>query len=434
MGMYAGMENFDVLFRNLPREVKFVNDYNVLYPEHREALDRHVYTHYKNAEVIETSAACQCGKYTRAQYIGYTCDRCDTEIVSTVDKEIEATLWIRTPEDVLGFINPIFVTILNTWMKTASFNFFKYLISTQYSYDYASISSKDVQLRVDKFLAANPPRGLNNFISHFDEIMDLMFDKNIIQGTLAEREKLRTFIRDNREALFPRVIPIPSRLCFVVETNASSTYIDAPLGHAMNAINSIASIRAAPDKLKPAQVQNIVAHSCESLSMFYDVYVAKRIAQKQGLARRHLGGGRLHLSARGVIQSINDPHYFRELHIPWGMGVQLLKYHILNKLVRRDYTVMEAIDLVYRSVLQYNKVIDDILKELIHEAGPIDPEFTDKHGIAVTLGRPPTLQRGSIQQFFVTLVKTAPYNNTISMSPVCLRSPNADSSVSPLRQ
>jgi len=426
MGIYATMVDFEDEFNRLERPPKFANDYDVSRPEERQALDMHLYTHYKNTDVIETSASCHCGYYTSAHRIGYICDKCHTEIASTVDRAIESSLWLRAPEGTLGFIHPEFWSIIEQRLGTRSFDFLRYMVNTNYNFDYTKITSKDAQRTVDKFLAFDPPRGLNNFIKHFDRIMEGLFERNIVSGSKAEKEELKMIIQNNRSLLFPKYLPVPSRLCFVVETTTSSTYIDAPLRDAMNAINAITSIRAAQEPMSDKMVQNVTFVAGESLAKFYDNYITHRISKKPGLARRHIFGNRLHMSARGVIDSINDPHYFSEIHIPWGMALQLFKYHILNKLNRRGFTAREGMDLIYRSVLCYNETIDEILNELIAESPQIDPEFTDKRGIPVSLQRNPTLQRGSTQLFFITKVKTKTRNNTISMSPICLRAPNAD--------
>jgi len=127
-----------------------------------------------------------------------------------------------------------------------------------------------------------------------------------------------------------------------------------------------------------------------------------------------------------VITSISTPHRYDDLHLPWGLTVQLLKYHIINKLNRRInpktgrvYTAVEALNFVYDNVLRYDAEMDAILKELIAESN-------GGRGFIVLFARNPTLQRGSIQQFYVPKIKTNVADNTISMSPICLRAPNAD--------
>lgn len=427
MGLYAQIMDFDEEFNRLDKPPGIINDYDVSHPEQREALDLHIYTHYKNTDVIESSASCHCGFYHEARYIGLECDRCFTPIQSTTDRAIESTLWMRAPDGVDGLIHPDVWMKLEQALRTKSFHFLRYLVDTKYPVKYAQITSKDTRRKVDKFLAFDPPRGLNNFIRNFDRIIDFLFDNSIIGKNAKQRRQLRKFVDDNKHLFFPKFLPIPSRLCFVVETTTSSTYIDVPLREAMNAINSITSIRANPEPMKPETIQNVSFRASESMAMFYERYTRDRLSQKPGVWRRHVFGGRLHLSARGVITSITEPHHGYELHIPWGMGVQLLKYHILNKLFRRGYTARAGLDLIYRSVLCHNQVIGDIFDELIAESYYIDEGYVDTKGIPCSLQRNPTLQRGSTQQFFISRIKRNVRDNTISMSPLCLRAPNADS-------
>ncbi|MFO5520891.1 hypothetical protein ACLBP3_30230, partial [Klebsiella pneumoniae] len=75
----------------------------------------------------------------------------------------------------------------------------------------------------------------------------------------------------------------------------------------------------------------------------------------------HMFGARLNATARAVITSISDPHDYDELHIPWGVGCQLLKYHLTNKLKAKfNMTTREAFSFVYENVLQYNQIIADL--------------------------------------------------------------------------
>jgi hypothetical protein len=78
-----------------------------------------------------------------------------------------------------------------------------------------------------------------------------------------------------------------------------------------------------------------------------------------------------------------------------------------------------TIDQLFReSALQYNPLLDTLLKELISES--------PHGGIPVTFGRNPTLARGSIQVLYVTHIKTDPEIITISLSVLVLRGFNAD--------
>ena len=371
MGVYAELVDFDEEFAQLDVEPIIVNDYNTSVPEEKEALDRHLYTHYQDTDTIDEAAACDCGYWTRAYRIGLTCPQCGGVVHSTTDRPIRSMVWIRGTEEVPRLINPEVWMVLHPVLKTKDFNFLEYLTNTTYRFDVDKITSKETLKKLDKFFRADLPRGLNNFINHFDEIMAFLFESNIVDVKKAVKRDLKMFLDNNRQKLFPHYIPIPSKICFVVESTNSGVYIDKPLGMAMDAILTVSSIRSSAIPVKQSVVENRMVKAIRELTGFYDVYMKLRLSKKPGMFRRHVFGSRLHFSARCVITSLSDPHHWNEIHVPWGMATQLLKYHIINKLLKRGYSANEALNLVYSSVLQYNALIDEIFKELIEEApGP----------------------------------------------------------------
>lgn len=197
----------------------------------------------------------------------------------------------------------------------------------------------------------------------------------------------------------------------------------------MDAVLTVSSIRSTAIPMRPQVVENRIAKAIRELAKFYDVYMKQRLSKKPGMFRRHVFGSRLHFSARSVITSLSDPHHWQELHIPWGLATQLLKYHIINKLLKRGYSANDALHFVYSNVLRYNAELDQIFQELINES-------PGGSGIPVIFSRNPTLQRGSMQQFYITKVKTDPHVNTVSMSVLTLRAPkqNAAYHLEPLPQ
>jgi hypothetical protein len=71
---------------------------------------------------------------------------------------------------------------------------------------------------------------------------------------------------------------------------------------------------------------------------------------------------------RAVISSMSDKHDHREVHIPWGQAIELLKVHLISKLIRRGYPFIKAFNLVEKSGNQYHPLIDELFKELIKES------------------------------------------------------------------
>lgn len=368
MGIHLELVDFDEQFARSITTPVVVNDYNVAIPEEKEALDRLLYTHYKDTDVIDEAASCDCGDLTGVYNVGLICPVCNTPVQGTTDKPIESILWIRAPEGVPALINPQVWTILANALRTKELSFLEYLTNTNNKLDPEQIMSKETRRKVQRLLAQNLPTGYNNFINHFDEIMAFLFEANIIDSTKANKGELWQFLQQNRHKLFPKHLPIPSRVVFVVESTTTGIYIDKPITLAMDAILSITSLRASQQPLPSHVVQNRVMGAIKELANFYNTYVMKRLGGKPGLFRRHVFGSRLNFTARGVISSLSDPHDFKEIHIPWSMGVQLLKYHIINKLLKRGYGANEALEFVYSNVLRYNAEMDAILKEIIAEA------------------------------------------------------------------
>lgn len=370
MGVYARLVDFDEIFNNLDLTPIVVNDFNTSDKDERDALDQHLYTHY-HSDTIEESARCDCNKITGVYEMGVVCPVCNTPVQGTTDKPIESILWIRAPDGVDSLINPEAWMILEPVLRVKDFNFLEYLTDTKYSVDRDRITSKDTLKKLDKLEAANLPRGMNNFIRHFDHIITTLFNASIVDSNKSNKSnkaELWQFIQENKHNFFPKALPIPSRICFVVESTTSGVYIDKPLESAMDAVATIASIRQKAYPLKPYVVENRTAKAIRELARFYDVYMKKRLSKKPGMYRRHIFGSRLHFSARSVITSLSDPHDWRELHVPWGLATQLLKYHIINKLEKRGYGVNEALDFVYSNVQRYNPLLDEIFQELIAES------------------------------------------------------------------
>jgi hypothetical protein len=376
MGVHLELVDHDKEYASLTYDPVLVNDFNTANVEEKEEFDRHLYSHYQDSDSIEESASCDCRRTTGVYRMGVTCAYCGTQVVGTSDRAITPSMWIKAPEGVRSLINPQVWIMLENAMSAKEFNFLEFLTNTSYRYDKDTVTSKETKRKLERLLERNFPRGLNNFIDNFDEIMKFLFQANIIDTNKGE---LSRFVEENRDRFFPQYLPIPSKICFVVESTTSGVYIDKPLGMAIDAVLTIASLRSSGFPLKDQVVQNRVVKAIKSLAMFHETYGRVRLAKKPGLFRRHVFGSRLHFTARGVITSISDPHDYDELHIPWGIATQLLKYHIVNKLLKRGKNVTDALSFVYSNVLRYNEELDAIFKELIAEA----PE----KGIPVTFHR-----------------------------------------------
>jgi DNA-directed RNA polymerase beta' subunit len=239
----------------------------------------------------------------------------------------------------------------------------------------------------------------------------------------------------------------------VIEDTALGSFADtSTMSYAVAAAKTIGviSIPRLPP-LKPYSQRFIevkVAEVCENLNLYASVTFSKNLCQKSGWLRSHVYKARSDWTGRAVVTSIPTPHYYNELHLPWGMAIEIFKYHIANKLRKNyDLTLTEETNLLEYAANNYHPIIGEIFDQLIAESVEIKHTFPDDieffqyrglndsqikllrlptRGIPCTFQRNPTLGLGSMQPFLVTCIKRNIYDYTISFSDLAAPGFNAD--------
>jgi len=173
--------------------------------------------------------------------------------------------------------------------------------------------------------------------------------------------------------------------------------VDPVIPIAVNAIRIMAGIDASLKPLSVRTKENRTVKAIVLLADFYEKYYKEVMAKKEGVFRKHAFGSRGHWTFRAVISSITCAHSSRELHIPWGIGVSVMKVHLISKLKRRGFGPNAAEALLATYAQSYSPLLDELFRELIDEC-PFE-------GIPCTIVRHPSLGRGSIQQLFITHIK-----------------------------
>lgn len=418
MGIHVEMVDMEQVFENLNHKPIFANDYDVSDPDQHEALCN-VFLMQYSSDHIEIDASCSCGEIRGSYNEGITCPNCNSEVTSTADQQVESNIWLRAPKGVNGLILPEAYVILQKKLTQSSFSYLNWLIDRSYVPD--TYSTNDTAVRDRERMAAKfgEHRDLNYFIANFPDILKFILNETAIVKTLKERQDLFDFCQENQHLFFPRVLAIPSRLCFVVEKTNTGIYIDKNLNSGIGAVITIATASSPRFEDKPRMVMNRVVKALNMLGDFYRSYFSDVLSQKVGTFRKHIFGSRLHFTGRAVITSLSEPHHYQDLHIPYGLGVQLLKYHIINKLLRRGYSANECLEFVKTNTAKTCQLMRDIINELIAET-------PGGRGFPVALTRNPSLRRGSTQAFYVNVIKEDIGDNTISMSVIVLAEPNAD--------
>lgn len=407
-GLYLEVVDFNRLFRELKTEPIIINRFNVADKEDWEYLRRLLHTRYEG-DTLNVLPSCDCGE-TQGEYnVGERCRNCGTVVTSITEKPLESTLWMETPNGVKAFINPVIWSILSKELRQSGLDVLRWLADREYS------PRRNGQQVIQKLEKLGLPRGINAFYENFDDILNTLVRGRIIKPRKGRRDRLLEFINQNRDRIFCNYLPLPSKLLFVVEDTAVSSWADKSMKTAIDAALTISSIETSAIPMSQRKRESRSVRAVMLLSEYYEQFMGDSAGGKKGWFRKHIISSRLHFTFRAVISSLSDNHAYDELHLPWSMSVMVFKLHLTNKLLRRGMTPNEAMSFLYEHTLKYHPLLDELFKELLSES--------PYGGFPVLLNRNPSLKRGSIQMMRVTKIKTDPQINTISMSVLALKAP-----------
>lgn len=423
-GIYLDVVDFGILRDMLSRPPVYVNDLDTIVIENKQALNDLLITRYES-DTLESMPICECRATFGADKAGRICKECGHTVLVPTERPIESRLWIRAPKGVRGLVNPLAWNILTKAFKVEGVSMVEYLAGTA-----KPDLRKKVNSGIEKLKAIGAQPGINYFIDNFDKLIDFMLTARMTSKNKKEREKLRLFIERNKLKFFPQALPIPSKLAFIVESTETGTFADSSMGDALDAVRTITRLAHAPRAPSLAEREAAAARCCSQLATFYERQCATALGPKKGLLRRHVFGSRPPFSCRAVITSMPEEHHYQEVHFPWGMSVQLFEEHLKSKLDKIGYSCSVIRQRLSRAVLTYDPLIDMLMKEIIAESpvGVTREIGVFAPGMPILLQRNPTLKRLSAQYVFITKVKTDPSINTISMSTLILKGPNADRS------
>lgn len=413
MPIYQRIKSFDDEIRRLKTPPIILNELVEL-EENGEPIDVHslIYDNF-SGDVVSAVPSCECGKTQGEFSVGLKCEHCGTSVKSHVYEDIQPLIWFRKPQDISGIINPAIWTMLYKRFDKQGFNVLLWLCDTTYT------PKKDF-LRVISILENNGiQRGYNFFVDNFDKIIDVLFNIKDLPSPKGKQEWLKTLIVENRDAVFSEYLPLPNKSLLIVETTNVGVYVDNTVVDAINPIQILMTIDSQIKKYSTRIKENRLCKAINGLSQYFLSFYYKILSQKRGLFRKHFYATRTHFSFRAVISSITDPHSYDEIHIPWQAGITLLKFHLINKLMRKyGYDYNNSIGYLYSKMYCYDFLLDTLFKELISES--------PYGGIPATAQRNPTLTIGSMQLFRILKVKTDPNDQTLGIPITNVTAFNAD--------
>jgi len=418
MSIYLRLVDHDALFQKAANDPIIVNKFDLQCQSDLKQLNELIYTTYSE-DSLEILPRCDCGKVTGEYNVGVACSECGSTCVSVTERPLESALWIAPPSGVDALINPVIWIILSKKFLDGGVNVLEWLTNPK-----MVVPANKTPLSIKKLEKLKLPRGLNYFYRNFDYIIDLLINGKIIKnGKLQERLELLEFLKENRNAIFSKHLPFPSKLVFITEKTSMGPYVDPTMASAIDAIRTISSVENSTVPLSERSKEARVITAITQLADYYTTFFSKSLVPKEGWFRKHIYGTRSPFTFRAVITSISEPHYREELHLPWSLSVMLFKIHLMNKLlhgngVRPGMTPNQALKRLYEGTAQYDPLLDELFKELINEA--------PNGRIPCLFQRNPSLTRGSIQALGITEIKTDLDINTVSVSTLILKAWNAD--------
>lgn len=410
---YIELANFNILFEQTKNPI-VINDLPYTTKEERQNFNKLILTTFES-DIISSIPSCDCGQLRYGYNRGMICPTCKTPVIFNEEQVIDITNWIRVPDGIDGFIMPVIWQQLTLLLNSTGFNILEWLVDPKLDYTKSVVKpTKNTLQRIQYLESINWPRGLNNFIRYFDNFLELL-----IKFTKTNKQKGFEYVdyisKIPRNIIFPQFLPIPTKAMLIIENTQLGSYaeIDKVTG-AIDACRTIADLsRPRHRPISHPQLESKIVTIINNLTGYYTLTIRDTFCPKKGWFRG-LFRSRSHFCLRSVITSINEPHDWRELHIPWGPGVELFRWHILSKLLNKGYGYTESYRLIEEAIPIFDPLIDEIIKELISEASDI--------GIACILQRNPSLDRLSAQRFFITRVE----GDTIRLSPLVLKGMNAD--------
>ncbi|BDD79900.1 hypothetical protein [Burkholderia phage FLC9] len=417
MGVRLSLINFNELFyQHQTRDPKIINDIAESSEQDRKEFNRLIYTTY-SGDLLSNLPSCECGEIVGGYNVGVVCGVCGTEVRSHVERDLEPIVWIRRPKGVAALINPIVWMMLKKRFTRSGYEIIRWICDTNYA---PPVRKPQVVYRLEEM---NCPRGLNNFVEKFDQIMAMLMDLKEYRKS-AEHLELMAAINQQRDCVFSEYLPLPNRALLVIEESNVGTYVDPIITGAVDAIRMMAGIDSSLTSHTVRVKENRTVKTISQLAEFYEGLYKTTLAKKQGIFRKHVFGSRSHFSFRAVISSLTDAHDNEEIHIPWGIGLSVFRIHLMNKLMRRGFTPNEGIAFLNKHASIYNELLDQLFQELIVES-PLSTSNGVK-GIPTIMQRNPSLERGSAQLVYITKVKTVVEIPTVSISILDVKGLNAD--------
>ena len=404
-----------------------IDEFDITDPESVEDLKRMLFSTYEG-DALNNIPKCACLKdpIISRFNLGVTCARCNTQVSASVDTDIDSRIWIRANERQYKFIVPRWMGLLDNKYSSKGVQFLRWFGDPRYriAKDNPFILNKLVKLQEKLGIE----RGWRSMVDNLLPIIEGLNNAGLRKITnLTEAQALYDHVAEHIDIVFSECLPLPSNIALIKEKTSTGTYGDTSISDVINGARTISELYTLEDYMEPDKYDQSLFSAMMNIANGYTKYNKEELFRKQSLIRSAMISGRMDMSARAVITSITRPHDYREIEIPWAMGIKLFEKPLVKYLYRtKKMGVSEALMHLRYHYYIYDEVIDKGLQTILSKGPAIKGSDMDLTGFPCTLHRNPGLKLGSQQTLYITIVKTDPRDWTISLSSLILAAPNAD--------
>lgn len=381
------VRSLDQMAASLPVPPTIINDLPAHTEEDRQRIRDLAVTTYDKTDKLTAVPQCHCGRTRYAHNIDLTCDHCGHPVEHFSSRTIKPDLWFKAPAGVIGLINPLVYNHIGSFIKSGRFRGLDWMIRD-------TIRTPDLRGRtgsiINRFNQLGIARGLNSFIENFEEI----FEKVILkEAPRKSRAELQRYVDMYRDKFFVEMLPMPSKVMFIVEETSVGNYYNDIMNSCLDAIYTATSITSA---FSERRIMNASALVCMQMAKFYDTTFSKFISGKGAWLRSAVYGNRSLFCFRNIITSDHDIHRYDEIKVPYKLLLNCLKTPVMHKLIyEHDFTYRQAHNYITRHARRTDPFLKTILEELI-AATP------NGRGIGCIFVRYPSLKRSSYMHVYIT--------------------------------
>ncbi len=413
MGITQNILNLDAYYRRTSGDKIIVNDLNYFSITDIEKLNSSLMTIYNNSDTLSTIPSCDCGNFNGRYLVDKYCPDCGTKCKEVHDK-VEPLLWLKSMTPDLKFMNPDFWLILAKTMDK-KIDYIRWLCDVKYN---PPVEIPNFVHGVKELLGGI--RTYENTMKNIPAILKYLMNHSRFKE-IDKQEHLQLLLdmyNKYKHDLFTEHLPIINKKLFVMENTTKGRFVNLAVSDVIDVV--MMWIKAVNDDSKnEKKMSSATATAVSKLAGLYHTYFENYVVQKIGIFRKHVYGARSHFTFRSVIASVPGKHMHDELHVPWAIGLTVMRPHLLNKLVKRGYTYKTANYMLFKGIKRYDPVLDELLNELIAES--------PYKGIPVIGQRNPSLKQGSAQRLFITKFKSNDiFDFTINISQLIIKTPNGD--------